>query len=287
MNPLHYAVVVGINEYPAIGNLTAAHADAQDFFVWVSSQAGGGVPPANAHRILAVLPPNVTVEEAQPTTDAIYRAFDQCITSVKAVPANSWEETRLYFYCAGHGIAPGPRDAALLAANVTRESLGNHISCELLMRFFSRVQLFHELAVFSDCCRTRTGKNVDPRPPYWTYDDKINGPVQKYWACAAIYGQQAFEEFDRPADERRGYFTRALMEGLRGAPAAIEPGSGCVTDRLLGPFIAEHMRQATKDKFNSPLEAEFIQEGPGSMSFGPALPRAPSVPPQSHAGKAP
>lgn len=286
MNDLHYAVVVGINEYPAIGNLTAAHADAQDFFDWVRSATGGDVPATNAHKILAVLPPNATVEEAQPTTDEIYRAFDQCIRSAKLIPAASWEETRLYFYCAGHGIAPGPRDAALLAANATRESFGNHVSCELLLRFFSRVQLFHELVLFSDCCRTRTGRNVDPRPPYWTYDDKINGPVQKYWACAAIYGQQAFED-DRPADERRGYFTRALMEGLHGAPAAIDPVTQRVSDRLLGPFIAEHMRRATQEKFNSPLEAEFTQEGPGSLSFGAPRPPPPGAVPTHPPGTLP
>jgi len=107
-------------------------------------------------------------------------------------------------------------------------------------------------------------------PVEWTDDPVNNGSVRKFLACGSIFGRQAFEEVDRPPDERRGYFTRALMDGLRGAPTAIDQVSGQVTSTCLKGHVTEHMRRATERKFRTPLEPDFVDEGAGEIIFGPA-----------------
>ena len=270
VNDRHFAVVVGINQYPAIGNLTAAHADASDFYNWVVSAGGGGVPTGNVHLILSTAEPDVAAEKANPTTDEIYKALERCKEAAKTIPALQWEDTRLYYYAAGHGIAPGEQDAALLAANVTDESLGRHISCECLLKFFSDVQLFREVAIFADCCRPRAADKVRQIPPYWSDASIDNGDVSVFVGFAAIYGQLAYEEQDRPADELRGYFSRALLAGLNGDPDAADPKSGRVTSESLSGFIRERMKQATPSNFRTPLRPWFSTPGAPGIDFGPA-----------------
>src|SRR5450631_2910669 len=105
MHDYHFAIIVGINEYPAIGNLTAAHNDAQDFRDWANRADGGGVPGGNTQFMLAAIPPGATAAEVQPTTTAIYGLFQTTMQAARQVPGSQWQNTRLYFYCAGHGIA--------------------------------------------------------------------------------------------------------------------------------------------------------------------------------------
>jgi hypothetical protein len=114
----------------------------------------------------------------------------------------------------------------------------------------------------------------------WTDQTVQNGSVRKFLACGSIFGRQAREETDRPPDERRGYFTRALMDGLRGAPTAIDDRTGRITSTQLKGHIAEHMRRATEDKkkFREPLEPDFIDEGAGEVFFGHAAAASQSEP---------
>jgi hypothetical protein len=271
MNPQHFAVVVGINRYPGMSDLRAAHADADDFYRWVTDPNGGGVPPENASLVLAEFPEGATPEQVRPTREAIHAALEAFIPLGRAIPPSDWDKTRLYFYGAGHGIAPEARDAALLAANATRDRYGRHVSCVSLLDYFSNVQIFRELVLFADCCRTSVIGTVHRMPVEWTVVPIDNGAVRKFLACGAIFRQLAFEERDRPPDEQRGYFTRALMDGLRGASAAVDSEKGHITSTRLKNHITEHMRRATEGKFLSPLEPDFVDEGAGEIFFGPQV----------------
>jgi hypothetical protein len=271
MNAYHFAIIVGINEYPSIGNLTAAHADATDFRDWANRADGGGVHGDNTHFKLATIPAGATAAEVQPTTIAIYELFEATMAAARKVPASQWKHTRLYFYCAGHGIALGGRDSALLAANVTKNTYGYHVSIDSLLDYFSRVQLFREIVAFADCCRLRPPRNVNLSPPPWNDDDLLNGGVNICMAIGAPYGVAAFEETEPPPDERRGYFTRALLSGLNGAPGALDRNSNRITGESLGAYINEHMRAATKLKFRDPLQAWVSNQASPPVDFGPSV----------------
>ena len=275
MNDLHYAVVVGINPYPGIGDLTAAHADATDFYKWVTSPRGGKVPEQNAVCILGEWASGAPVDDANPTREKIYDAINEYKQRVKskleADPA-VWPNTRLYFFGAGHGIAPERRDAALLAANTVSDRFTRHVSCASLLEFFTDAQLFRELVLFADCCRNSKIGTVPRMPVDMSEDPLDRGGVRKFFACGSIFGRQALEETDLPLDERRGYFTRALLSGLRFHPPG-EVGK-TITSGWLKGHITEHMRRASPAKLRKPLEPDFIDEGSGEVTFG--LPSEPA-----------
>jgi uncharacterized caspase-like protein len=143
---------------------------------------------------------------------------DQC----REANPETWHDTRLYFFVAGHGIAPTPRGAALLAANASPNHLNEHVSCEALLLYFTRVQHFRQLVIFADCCRTPDERAKQLAPP-WTEDDALRGDVRKFFAAGAHFFNKSYEKIDGPPDRQRGYFTRALLDGLKGA--ALPSGS--------------------------------------------------------------
>lgn len=279
MNDLHFAVVVGINPYPGISDLTAAHSDASDFYDWVTSAKGGKVPAANAVRILGELPPGASPDAAKPTREIIYDTISSYMARVESAldgDPTVWARTRLYFFGAGHGIAPDEKDAALLAANTVPKRYTRHISCASLLEFFTRVQLFRELVLFADCCRTSAIDTVARMPADLSGDRSDRGGVRKFFACGSIFGRQAKEETDLPADQRRGYFSRALLDGLRIGP----PGNKgqTITSTWLKGYITEHMRRASDSKFRKPLEPDFVDEGASEVIFGTPAQVAPEYP---------
>jgi hypothetical protein len=273
VNTRHFAVVVGINRYPDIGVLQHAQRDAADFHQWVTGASGGGVPVNHAYLITADLAPETARRDAQPTRERILDALDQCIEMNRvyqnAHPAD-WPNTRLYFFGAGHGIAPGPRDAALLSANASTKYLNNHVSCATLLDYFSRVQHFKELIIFADCCRTEE-RLAAPLPPPWTDDSVNRGNVRKFFAVGARFFQRSFERLDGTPDEQRGYFTRALLDGLNGGALDPTDPTAPVKASVLKGTITEHMRRNSSARYPlRPLEPDFMDEGPDEILFGPA-----------------
>ena len=268
MNDFHYAVVIGINLYhPRFKNLTAAHNDAQDFFQWVTSATGGGVrPETNAKLVLAELPTNPTAQQAQPTREAIHNALEKFKDLASKTSPVNWPKTRLYVYTAGHGIAPAPNDAALLAADADEHHLTRHISCTSILEFFARVQVFREVVLFADCCRSSPRNDIQRMPVDWNDDSIDNGGARRFLACGAMFNRKAYEDLKSPPDLRRGYFTKALMDGLKGG-AAYGPGE-TITVAGLKSFIREHMRRATPPNSPAPLEPDFIDLSGDEITFG-------------------
>jgi len=270
MNPHHYAVVVGIDKYPAFSHLNAAQRDAADFYTWVTDSAGGGVATSSAKLIPAVAAKSRLT--ARPTCDEIFEALENAIDSLSLSfdrDPGTWKESRLYLFVAGHGIAPKARDAALLAANADKRHINEHISAESLLEYFSRVQHFRELVIFADCCRTRTDRATQSAAP-WTDDDIRRGNVRKFFAVGADFMNKSYEEIEGPPEERRGYFTRALLDGLRGG--AEKTARGQIGSTALKTYIEGHMQRNSEKRFLKPLQPDFIDEGRGGdVLFGPPL----------------
>lgn len=271
MNALHFGVVVGIDAYSSITKLTAARHDAGDFYRWLTDKEGGALPPENVTLIRWELPENATEAEIEPTRDAVFEALrsrkNQARELLKEDPLR-FQQLRFYFYAAGHGVAPDPRDAALLASNASRDDYGRHISCTSLLTFFGEVQYFREVVMFADCCRNTVVRRIPRMPVEWSDDAVDRGGVRTFVGFGATYNRLAREEDEGAPDDRRGYFSRALMDALRHGATPQSP----VTGTRLKTLIADHMTANSKGKFRPPLEPDFIDQGTPEILFGQPAP---------------
>lgn len=247
-NAFHYAVVVGVNEYPAISPLNSPGRDAEAFQKWLLSAEGGDVPPANIKTVAT--PPGVHFPDrhaAVPTRKEVNRALSEVMDAFEKEyekDANAWDNSRLYLYVSGHGIAPDASEAALLMANATREEYGESIGCALYLKRFRDSTQFREIVFFADCCRSEA-ENADPGGPPWNRRKYQRGTVVPLLGFAAEFQSLAFEP---PADDTgRSYFTKALIEALEGSAARVEAnGTSVIDSHSVKTYMDWRVPQLTK-----------------------------------------
>lgn len=247
---LHYGVVVGIDHYPAMTNLQLARRDAQSFYDWLLTS---GVPPA--HLELVTLPSNIpapterrgAIPQANQIWEAVYDKMDQVRAAVKADPAD-WVRTRLYFFFSGHGVAPTARDASGLAADAGPDHLGNSASIKQLVTHLSSSGDFAELVMIADCCRNRPQPGTQTGAPPWRETTgKKPEDVKVAELYATIFGDPSREPpAVRDFNKERGYFTKAILEGLSGHPGAVRNGE--VTTVSLSQFARQRVMEETKNR---------------------------------------
>jgi uncharacterized caspase-like protein len=219
MPDAHYAVVVGINRYPGLSDLRGPAGDAARFVEWLVDPDGGDVPQANVRLVPASTDAeaDLTVDAARPELDDINDALREVTNEVRrrteAEPA-LWQRTRLYFFVAGHGLLPDGGEAALLAANASGEEPGYNLDLRLYQLWYRRCGHFHELVVFADCCRNEFPGATSYGPPFRQYPS-VDREVRIAVGYGAAFGRRAYEDVAGPPDERRGFFTTALLRGLR------------------------------------------------------------------------
>ncbi len=63
----HFALVVGINKYPALTPLRGPRRDADEMYAWLTSPDGGHLPPGNVERVEVDDAAFDTPESAEPT----------------------------------------------------------------------------------------------------------------------------------------------------------------------------------------------------------------------------
>jgi uncharacterized caspase-like protein len=251
MNEQHYAVVVGINRYPEFRRLNYARNDAEAFYAWLIDPEGGAVPEKNIAKIMVpdeAMPEGTPRREARPVKEEIEDALDEFrLRSEQHVAENpaDWHQTRLYFFASGHGIAPAPNEAALLMADAGPNHYGKNFSCAKYLEFFQKGQFFKELIFFADCCRERVG-NAPIYGPTWTEVSNQNGQLLTVRGFATYFGELAFEEEAEEnvePDELRGYFSKALLEGLRGQAA--DPTTHQIDSDTLAKYVTERVKTLT------------------------------------------
>lgn len=273
MNELHYAVVVGIDRYPGISDLTGAKADATKFAEWLLHPEGGALPRDNV-QVLVKSPDEeatyMSLETAEPTQDSIDDALRNVVNAIRAhldVDRSAWPRTRLYLYVAGHGFAPAWSEGSFLVANAGPGIYSRNLDLPKYRAYCSACAFFSEVVIFADCCRTRvqpgpegTGPRLDPCPT--PFVDR-----EPTWLIgfAAEVGRDAYELTFGEDDEARGYFTRALLEGLRGSAA---DSTGAVTARSLADHVVQVVETTTRDK-RFPQQARFPGDVP-ALVFRPA-----------------
>lgn len=248
MNDFHFAVVVGIDLYPGIRNLNSARGDAQAFADWLKDPAGGALPGANIELILEQGPFDAP-ENAKPTRDAVNRAFKKVHLTARGIfkaDPTKWLKSRLYVYFSGHGLAPDPREVAVLMADATDSELGNNIPCALYLKYYEKSQDFREIVIFSDCCRTDKVDAPLLGPPF-TPEPKNYGVVVSALGFATQYKSVAYEP-GQPDESARGYYTRALLDGLKGGAVDPDSANGEINSTSLQNYLRARVQALTQDK---------------------------------------
>ena len=208
-----FALVVGVEHYPSFSGLRGAAADARAFHDWVCSPDGGAVPPQNTRLIVS------TENPVAPIHDQI----DDGLKELMLAADRAGGGRRLYFYFSGHGATDEdqpPDDVALLLANwsVYRARVG--LSSAKYRGRLAGLQLFEEVAMFLDCCRS-TAHDAEGLPLTVSLPGRQSAacPTRTFIAFATEAARPAFE---RPINGAwQGVFTRRLLAILRGSPDGI------------------------------------------------------------------
>lgn len=265
-NPYHWAVVVGIDQYPALTSLNCSRRDATAFHQWICDEDGGGLPLKNATLITKNLPADCGHIGAEPTSAQILAAIEGAFMAADTVvtaDATVWERTRLYVYFSGHGIARDASDSSLLAADATPQKYGLHVSCRALREFFAHERYFKDLVIFADCCRDDVSRKISSTFLPWTQGAQVGGgSTRLLYACASEFGQKAYEEQSGPEHERRGYFTRCLLESLnnRKAQKGLTALAGDALRKRMKGLMANLSQQPNSSVPNLTFEAQCISE---------------------------
>jgi hypothetical protein len=273
LQPTHYALVVGINDYPDYGtggrSLKGAIKDAQRVDEWLRDvDIGGGLPKDNCKLVLS---------NGQPL-GPLQMNIDVALQEIWKNARTSGGE-RFYFYFSGHGLSVQSENVALCLANWSSDFRHAALSSQSYLEFLKQCTPFQEVVVFLDCCRVRQG-GVIGMPTQLGCAVPIEGAGAKrsLVAYATEFQQAAFEA---PADEEtgtdgvvknevRGHFTEALIAALRGGAA--QPAGGVTAEALKKYLEAEVPRIAKASNHNQVPQIPF--DLPLGVVFGAAKPIA-------------
>ena len=211
-----YALIIGINDYPNFRPLGGAVNDAHDFYDWVTSPAGGNVPAANCRFVESN--PNPPRPLQDDIDDAILSIRDQIGAS---------DARRFYFYFSGHGVGETYSDTAGCLSKWSDKYRRAGLSIPAYSTLIAQSGKFLELAFFLDCCRVRLIEAGGNGPIIgWPRPADKTGLTRVFTAYATEFNSLAYESLVGGDDlnRLRGYFTRALLAGLRGGAAIASGG---------------------------------------------------------------
>ena len=251
VNDLHFAVVIGINCYPGVSNqLTTARADAEAFTEWLSNPDMGGVPTGNIKLITASPDEEKTFNrywDARPIRHEVFRSLTMFHDAVQTSSDAEWARSRLYIYAAAHGLAPAEGRGAVLFADASPRAgyWSEHLDFYQINLMYERFTPFAEVVLLSDCCReVRDGLPPATRLPF---EGKRRGPTNRFLGYASEYSRPAGADPQPDHPEARGFFTAALLEGLKGA-AECDPYTGIINSTQLARYVTDRVPILAKDK---------------------------------------
>lgn len=252
-DPEYYALVVGIRDYPAFpdAKLEGPVDDAKAFRKWVIDPNGGKVPARNVKCITSQQPRPTTGQQvagascfatdARPSEYEIeceFRRFHEAVHQSKQRGLGPRLGRRLYIYFSGHGFAPDRDESAVCAANFSRIETGSHVLAKSHAEWLANAGAFEEIVLFTDSCRRSEGKirqnwkteSITPVPGAT--------PPSELYLFAAGFDQETREVLKDGS--RRGPFTLALLEGLRG-------GAGNADGQVTAESLEEYLKTAVAD----------------------------------------
>jgi uncharacterized caspase-like protein len=265
-NENHYAVVVGVDQYPDFlrgkKNLNCPQNDAQAIGNWLLRADGGNLPPPAAG---AAQSPNLMLITREvpagrpppcPLINEIVKAIKTAAAAYHAKytfqdedgQAAIWNTSRLYLFFSGHGLDTSGDDAVLLGAD-TEDNLLFYVSVLDIVNKFKIAKTFREVVVWTDCCRTASAIPVGPSPLDLTaYRFEGKGDVRVFFARASKTQQPAYEPpKEKLAEAPNSFFTQALLEGLKGG---VPNASAGVTSTNLRKYLELRVSKLSQQYYN-------------------------------------
>ena len=248
-----YAIIVGINRYPAFTPLHGPEADAQRFRDWLVSPLGGNVALSNVSMIVSPDPQALTAADAQPTLDTVKRAFRTHWERVLAAKKTNRIGRRFYIFLSGHGITPSKAamanldDAALLMADSSIGILDGHVLGGAWADRFRNAAAFDEIVLLMDCCRDLKD-NVSPTGapflPEIVSDQRDS--VKYFYARAAELDSKAWDQQLGNPPDYHGVFSFALMNALQ--DESVCDSQGRLTSAVLAEYLRSEVRKLRPDQ---------------------------------------
>ena len=269
MNSNDYAIIIGLQNYPGIGNLGGPENDARAFRDWVISPTGGHVPDDSdapddgAVHLQLILSssfkPFKLARHAHPVVSEIQNAF----LKLHEIHLQNIDRgtprigRRLYIYMAGHGIAPSASravnqyESALLMADASSLFYGSsyHIPGAYTASWFGLNDCFEEVYLFMDCCRgSESVFSINEFLP----SEGTSDTAKRCYMFSTKWAQNARERaMPDEAGAVRGVFTKTLLMGLSGGALIADPanpGQGIITVSSLKGYIYENIRNVLANR---------------------------------------
>jgi uncharacterized caspase-like protein len=279
-NPQDYAIVIGLNDYPDYGgggrSLHGAIRDAEAFAAWLRDRtSGGGLPDDNVALITS------SPDPLSPGQEQVDDALEAMIVSARRDGGR-----RFYFYFSGHGHVSGEvrHDVAMCLPRWSRDRRNAALSSSRYLDYLVKCTPFTEVVMLLDCCRVRQVAaiglpSVLDCPVPVGADRKVMVAYASEFLRAAFEGSAARGGEDdgddggepESEDEVRGYFTKALLAGLRAGAARPEGG---VTARALKRYLELHVEPISGNRQKPQIPLDMSEVAADEMLFGSALPEA-------------
>jgi hypothetical protein len=253
-----HALIVGISYYPGISDLEGPEEDALRFKEWLLQPDGGAVP---AEHIEWIVSSNYNrpspVSHAQPICHDIDRYLQGLVNlgKTQGIPIGR----RLYIFLAGHGFAPDPDEAALLMANTELLAYNHHIAGRRYGTRLRTAALFEEIIVLMDCCGSFVANTPIREPGFQAPAETSGGRVKFFYGFASDFAREAREGQCAETGTVMGFFTQALLAGLKYAPRE----QGGLTISSLRDYIKQFLHDRLQDqeypepRFAGPSPVEF------------------------------
>jgi uncharacterized caspase-like protein len=275
------ALVVGINRYPKIGQLSGAQNDADAFYEWVTDPAGGSVAKANALRLRSAdfaAPPDPDNEQPDKVlVEKFFTGIDNSANANNLEGLGLKAGNRLWLFFSGHGFAPSLDRSGVLMANATSDRVHNVAAMLWANRLYDG-GWFDDVLLFQDACRSRIG-DAELTPPFIKARQAPIAQVRRRFYAFSAKNRQLSKEL--PLDGAvHGVFTYTLLQGLRGQ--ARDPQTGAVTTAQLKGYLQANMRkllpQADLDDDEIAKMPEVYDPDPFDIVPAPAVPAVPDFP---------
>jgi hypothetical protein len=257
-----YGLVIGIDHYPEYRNLQGACADAEEFDAWlIDTEIGGGVPEQNRRRILSQPDP------VRPIQDEIDEALESLLSQI-----GDQEVRRFYLYFSGHGLASSRMGADLCLGKWSPSRRNCALDSNDYFNMLIGTGKFREIIGFLDCCRVRVSNAHGLGSTLgWARPDDDAGSERHFIGYSTEYQNPAFEAATGQSQgDVRGFFTKALLQGLKGAAAST--GGGVPASRLADYVIARTRTLAATDNRKQIPEVSNTFTAANEPIFGSAPP---------------